>query len=162
MAFPKLATHQAPGIIGGWCLVGIIAASLSTASGAILAMGTVFSHNIVRQLDSKWPNLVTAENLLVMARVMTIPFAVASACLAAFYRETGYLLIVSFDITLASIVAPLVSILEKTAFMSLITSSLKPALLPRTTTVWLFLCQKSEPSSSLPFHHYGRSYESHP
>ena len=40
---------------------------------------------------------------------MTIPFAITSACLAAFYRETGYLLIVSFDITLATIVAPLVS-----------------------------------------------------
>ena len=108
MAFPKLATQQAPGFIGGWCLVGIVAASLSTASGAILAMGTVFSHNIVRQLSYKWPHLVTADNLLVMARVMTIPFAMTSACLAAFYRETGYLLIVSFDITLATIVAPLV------------------------------------------------------
>ena len=112
MAFPKLATQQAPAFIGGWCLMGIVAASLSTASGAILAMGTVFSHNIVRQMDYKWPDLITDDNLLTMARVMTIPFAIASACLAAFYRETGYLLIVSFDITLATIVAPLVSIVS--------------------------------------------------
>ena len=61
MAFPKLTTQQAPGFIGGWCLVGIVAASLSTASGAILAMGTVFSHNIVRQLDFKWPHLITDD-----------------------------------------------------------------------------------------------------
>jgi hypothetical protein len=45
-----------------------------------------------------------------MARIMTIPFAITSSCLAVFYRDTGYLLIVSFDITLATIVAPLVSI----------------------------------------------------
>jgi Na+/proline symporter len=108
MAFPKLAVHQAPAFIGAWCLLGIVAASLSTASGAILAMGTVFSHNIVRQLDTIYPHLVTDDNLLLMARVMTIPFAVTSALLAAYYRETGYLLIVSFDITLATIVAPLV------------------------------------------------------
>jgi len=107
MAFPKLATHQAPGFIGAWCLVGIVAASLSTASGAVLAMGTVFSHNILRQLDVKWPHLVTDDTLLQMARLMTFPFALTSACLAAYYRETGYLLIVAFDIVLASVVAPL-------------------------------------------------------
>jgi len=109
MAFPKLTTHQAPGIIGGWCLVGIVAASLSTASGAILAMGTVFSHNIVRQLDAIRPDIVTTDTLLFMARLMTLPFALISACLAAYYRETGYLLIVAFDIVLASVVAPLVA-----------------------------------------------------
>ena len=109
MAFPKLATHQAPWFIGGWCLLGIVAASLSTASGAVLAMGTVFSHNIVRQLDAKWPDLVTTDTLLFMARLMTLPFALISACLAAYYRETGYLLIVAFDIVLASVVTPLVA-----------------------------------------------------
>jgi hypothetical protein len=58
-AFIKLLTHEAPDFLGGWCLVGIIAASMSTADGAILAMGTVVSHNIMRQLDGVYPNLVT-------------------------------------------------------------------------------------------------------
>lgn len=40
IAFLRLVTHQAPAFLGGWCLIGIIAASMSTADGAILAMGT--------------------------------------------------------------------------------------------------------------------------
>jgi Na+/proline symporter len=87
---------------------------MSTADGAILAMGTVFSHNIMRQLDAKYPKLVTPENLLNMARLSTIPFTIAATLIGAYYREsdnaagaTGYLLIVAFDIVLASVVAPL-------------------------------------------------------
>jgi Na+/proline symporter len=72
-------------------------------------MGTVFSHNIVRQLSHWYPDLVTSDTLLLMARLMTFPFALTAACLAAYYRETGYLLIVAFDIVLASVVCPLVA-----------------------------------------------------
>lgn len=112
-AFIKLLTHQAPEFLGGWCLIGIIAASMSTADGAILAMGTVMSHNVLRQFDEIWPHLVTPENLLVMARITTIPFTVISALIGSFYRSshsagaTGYLLIVAFDIVLATVVVPL-------------------------------------------------------
>jgi len=112
-AFIKLLTHQAPEFLGGWCLIGIIAASMSTADGAILAMGTVFSHNVVRQFDKWYPWLVTPDNLLLAARVTTIPFTLISSFIAAFYRSshsagaTGYLLIVAFDITFATVVVPL-------------------------------------------------------
>ena len=112
-AFIKLLTHQAPDFLGGWCLIGIIAASMSTADGAILAMGTVFSHNVVRQFDQWYPWLVTPENLLFAARVTTVPFTLISSFIAAFYRSshsagaTGYLLIVAFDITFATVVVPL-------------------------------------------------------
>jgi len=115
-AFVKLLSHQVPPFLGGWCLVGIVAASMSTADGAILAMGTVFSHNLMRLLDVKFPRLITSKNLLVMARLSTIPFTVASALIGSKYRSsdsaagaTGYLLIVAFDIVLASVVAPLVA-----------------------------------------------------
>jgi Na+/proline symporter len=87
--------------------MGIVAASMSTADGAILAMGTVFSHNILRQLDTVYPSLITVDNLLTAARLSTIPFTIIAAFLAAFYKETGYLLIVAFDIVLASVIAPL-------------------------------------------------------
>jgi hypothetical protein len=87
---------------------------MSTADGAILAMGTVFSHNLMRLLDVKFPNLITSKNLLLMARLSTIPFTVASALIGSKYRSsdsaagaTGYLLIVAFDIVLAAVVAPL-------------------------------------------------------
>jgi len=100
----KLLTHQAPPFLGGWCLIGIIAASMSTADGAILAMGTVMSHNVIRQFDDCFPALVTPDNLLRMARLTTIPFTLASTLIAGYYRSshsaggTGYLLIVAFDI----------------------------------------------------------------
>jgi Na+/proline symporter len=112
-AFIQLLTNQAPAWIGAWCLIGICAASMSTADGAILAMGTVFSHNVVRQLDAFIPDLITNDNLLSVARVSTIPFTIAAACIGAFYRSdhsagaTGYLLIVAFDVVLATVVVPL-------------------------------------------------------
>lgn len=100
-------TNQVPPGIGAWCFMGIVAASMSTADGAILAMGTVFSHNILRQLDAVYPSLITVDNLLSAARLSTIPFTIIAASLAAFYQETGYLLIVAFDIVLAAVIAPL-------------------------------------------------------
>jgi len=112
-AFIKLLTHQAPSFLGGWCLFGIVAASMSTADGAILAMGTVFSHNLMRQLDGWFPNLITNDNLLNMARAATVPLTLASTLIAAYFRSghpagaTGYLLIVAFDVVLATVVAPL-------------------------------------------------------
>jgi Na+/proline symporter len=99
--------HQAPPFLGGWCLFGIVAASMSTADGAILAMGTVFSHNVVRQLGSVVPNLITDANLLNAARLSTIPFTLAATLIATYNQQTGYLLIVAFDIVLATVVVPL-------------------------------------------------------
>jgi Na+/proline symporter len=112
----KLLTRDAPPVLGAWGLIGIVAASMSTADGAILAMGTVFSHNVVRQLDPFFPGLITSKNLLMAARIATVPFTITSACIASFYRsndgaagETGGLLIVAFDIVLATVVPSLVA-----------------------------------------------------
>jgi Na+/proline symporter len=86
---------------------------MSTADGAILAMGTVFAHNIVRQLDAWKPDLISAKNLLWVTRLATIPLSMASAMIAAYYTSdnpqgaTGYLLIVAFDVMLATAVVPL-------------------------------------------------------
>jgi len=117
-AFIKLLTHEAPPFLGGWCLIGIVAASMSTCDGAILAMGTVFSHNIMRNSRHFLPcvktSFVTESNLLLMARVVSVPLTCISALIAAFYRSnhsagaTGYLLIVAFDIVLATAVVPLI------------------------------------------------------
>lgn len=112
-AFIKLLTHNVSPFLGAWCCVGIISASMSTANGAILAMGTVMSHNVFRQLDAWFPNLITPDNLLTAARIATAPMTIISACIASFYRSstgggTGYLLIVAFDIVLATVVIPLI------------------------------------------------------
>lgn len=80
-------------------------------------MGTVFSHNIVRNIGSFLPictdGFVTHDNLLKLARIASIPFTVIATLVAAYYRSshsagaTGYLLIVAFDVVLASVVVPL-------------------------------------------------------
>jgi hypothetical protein len=84
------------------------------SDGAILAMGTVFAHNLMRQLDVFWPNkIVTDKNLLLSARLATIPLTLAAALIAGYYRSdhpsgaTGYLLIVAFDVVLATVTVPL-------------------------------------------------------
>jgi hypothetical protein len=103
LAFVKLLTHDVPGFIGGWCLVGIVCASMSTADGAILAMGTTFANNILRNIA--W---VSDDNLLQASRISTIPFAVISGFIATFNAgNTGYLLVVAFDVVLAAAVVPL-------------------------------------------------------
>jgi hypothetical protein len=68
----------------------------------------------MRQLDFKFPNLVRSDNLLLMARISTMPFTLISTVLGAYYRNsdnaagaTGYLLIVAFDIVLAMVVPSL-------------------------------------------------------
>ena len=107
-AFIKLLTTVPPGFLGGWGLLGIVAASMSTSDGAILALGTVFSHNIMRHFVS-----ISEKNLLLIARLATIPFAFAAMLVAAFYQSshsagaTGYLLIVAFDVVLAGCIVPL-------------------------------------------------------
>lgn len=109
-AFIKLLTHEAPAFLGGWALICIIAASMSTCDGAILAMGTVFSHNIIRNIGC---GIITNKNLLTIARIASIPFTILAIIIASYYKSnhslgaTGYLLVVAFDIVLASTVVPL-------------------------------------------------------
>lgn len=112
-AFVKFLTHEAPNGLGGWCLFGIVAASMSTADGAILAIGSVTSHNLMRQLNEFIPNLVNDNNLVLIARITTLPLAIVSTLIAAYLNSahsagaTGYLLIVAFDVVLATVVVPL-------------------------------------------------------
>lgn len=82
---------------------------MSTADGAILAMGTVWAHNVTRQLDVWYPNLVTPQTLLRAARFSTVPLTLAATLIADQVRETGYLLVVAFDIVLAAVVMPLLA-----------------------------------------------------
>jgi hypothetical protein len=81
---------------------------MSTASGAVLAMGTVMSHNVARQLDRWYPSFITESNLLQMCRFATLPTAVVAALIASLKPDkTGYFLIVAFDIVLATTIVPL-------------------------------------------------------
>jgi hypothetical protein len=127
MAFIKYLSHNVPPFLGAWgyvsimacsrlvflkrnfrclttclvanSLVGLVAASMSTADGAILAMGTVWSHNVTRQLDKWYPNLVTSSNLIRAAQLSTVPFTLAAAMIATKVQATGYLLIVALYVS---------------------------------------------------------------
>ena len=107
-AFIKLLTTVPPAFLGGWGLLGIVAASMSTSDGAILALGTVFSHNLMRHVAP-----FSEEKLLSFARFATVPFAFIAMLIASFYQSehpagaTGYLLIVAFDVVLAGCIVPL-------------------------------------------------------
>lgn len=114
----RLLTHEAPNWLGGWTLIGIVAASMSTSDGAILAMSTVAAHNLFRRIPLFFPrvpeNLVTQDNLLLLTRVFGLPCTVIAILIASFYENpshsagaTGYLLIVAFDIVLAGCVVPI-------------------------------------------------------
>jgi len=85
------------GFIGGWLLVAIVAASMSTGDGAILAMGTVWSHNILRKVKSLLPDGTEDAQLLKIARISSFFFAaIAAAIASAKPDKTGYFLIVAF------------------------------------------------------------------
>jgi hypothetical protein len=86
--------------MGGWIIMGIVAASMSTADGAIIAMGTVFSHNLLRKFGGA---LAEEKNLLTIARVSTLLWAIVAAAIASTKpNETGYFLLVAFDCVFAA------------------------------------------------------------
>ena len=91
--------------IGGWVLLAIVAASMSTGDGAILAMSTVTAHNLLRKLPSEF--FKSEKNLLMLARLATLVVAPLAIIIAGLVPgQTGYLLIVAFDIMLAGSYAP--------------------------------------------------------
>jgi hypothetical protein len=106
-AFLKLITTQFPAFLGCWILIGIVAASMSTSDGAILAIGTVMSHNVGRKLLHKMGIEPSGNHLIWIVRATMVPATLIAAIIAATYNETGYLLVVAFDISLSGAVAPL-------------------------------------------------------
>jgi len=88
--------------IGIWILLAIIAASMSTGDGAILAMGTVLGHNILGKFGAP------KSKLLTVTRISTLFWTLISAGIASSVPgKTGYLLIVAFDIMFAGCVVPM-------------------------------------------------------
>ncbi|CAN0076985.1 unnamed protein product, partial [Pylaiella littoralis] len=100
------AKRQMPTFLGAWVLIGMFAASMSTSDGAILAISTVLSHDIARKAIPGGERLADST-LLKVVRGSTIPVTLIASIVASTYTQTGYLLIVAFDIVLASCIAPL-------------------------------------------------------
>ncbi|WP_210505521.1 sodium:solute symporter family protein [Naasia sp. SYSU D00057] len=100
-----LLADYAPPVIAILVLSGIVAASFSTASGAILATSAIAVRNIfnVRRLSETGP-----DPLLKWTRLAMIPMVVAGAFLAIRVSQTGILLTLAFDLMLACLAAPFI------------------------------------------------------
>ncbi|MFQ5753368.1 MAG: sodium:solute symporter, partial [bacterium] len=99
-----IALHNLPAIIGGLLILGIIAASMSTAAGVILALANVITRNLVqRYMKTKWNN----ETMLRFSRLIAIPTMTAAVLFAYIRPEPGTLLILAFDVVLAGCFVPL-------------------------------------------------------
>jgi len=125
-----LANFPMNGFIGGWVLIAIMAASMSTGDGAILAMSTVLAHNILEKFG------LPKQRLLFVTRLSTLFWALVSAGIAsAVPGKTALMLIVAFDIMLAGCVIPMFAAVywksckPMAAFVAMITGSLTRLIL---------------------------------
>lgn len=110
MALPILATEYLPFAVGAAILMGVIGASMSTASGGLLAISSVVSRNLItRIIRRRWLGKpgTSDRRLLFMTRVTIIPMMVAGATLGYLAPNPGVYLVLAFDIMFAGAFAPL-------------------------------------------------------
>lgn len=99
-----IGLNNLPALIGGLLILGIIAASMSTAAGVILALANVITRNMVqRRIKTRWNN----QMMLRFSRIIAIPTMAAAVFFAYIRPEPGTLLILAFDVVLAGCFVPL-------------------------------------------------------
>ena len=100
--FTLLADH-APAWLAVLVLSGVVAASFSTGSGAILATSAVAVRNVfgVRRIV-----LTGHDPLLRWTRIAMVPVVVLGIVIALRVAQTGILLTLAFDLMLAGLVVP--------------------------------------------------------
>jgi SSS family solute:Na+ symporter len=102
----QLLDAQAPTLLAVLSLSGIVAASFSTASGAILATSAVAVRNIfgVRRIVAD----DQTDPLLRWTRMAMVPVVLLGVFFAIRVSQTGILLALAFDVMLACLVAPFI------------------------------------------------------
>ncbi|GGN83895.1 sodium:solute symporter [Actinoplanes lobatus] len=100
----QLLDDHAPVIMAILVLSGIVAASFSTASGAILATAAVAVRNVAGVRRAVAPG--HHDPLLRWTRVAMLPVTVLGVFLALRVSQTGILLTLAFDLMLACLIAP--------------------------------------------------------
>ena len=110
LALPLLSTEFMPFAIGAAILMGVIGASMSTASGGLLAISSVISRNMMQRIirrrwmgKSNWSD----SKLLLVTRIVIAPMMIVGSTLAYFVPAPGIYLILAFDIVFAGAFAPL-------------------------------------------------------
>jgi solute:Na+ symporter, SSS family len=90
-------------------LAGVIGASLSTGDGAVLATSSVIARNVFGyRAEESDVEAMDMDKLLLVTRTLTVPIAIIGAFFAIRLPETGLLLVLAFDISLAGVVVPYV------------------------------------------------------
>ncbi|PJJ54279.1 SSS family solute:Na+ symporter [Mumia flava] len=100
----QLLDGYAPALLAILVLSGVVAASFSTASGAILATAAVAVRNIAGVRREVEPG--HADPLLRWTRVAMLPVVAIGIFLAIRVSQTGILLTLAFDLMLACLIAP--------------------------------------------------------
>ncbi len=110
LALPLLSTQFMPFAIGAAILMGVIGASMSTASGGLLAISSVISRNMIQRIiQRRWLGREpwNDNKLLMTTRIIIIPMMVAGTTLGYFVPAPGVYLVLAFDIMFAGAFAPL-------------------------------------------------------
>lgn len=99
-----LALHDMPAMIGGAVVLGVIAASMSTASGVVLDLANLLTRNVIQRFSTtSWDD----ATMLRISRWVALPTMGASVVFAVVRPQPGILLILAFDIVLAGCFVPL-------------------------------------------------------
>jgi Na+/proline symporter len=110
LAYPTFALNHVPFAIGAAILMGVLGASMSTASGGLLAISSVMSRNIIQRnilkRIMKRPGM-NDRRLLITTRLFMIPMMVAAFILGYLIPQPGIYLILAFDIVFAGAWGPL-------------------------------------------------------
>ncbi|MBT0769495.1 hypothetical protein KIH74_11225 [Kineosporia sp. J2-2] len=101
----QLLDGHAPVLLAVLSLSGIVAASFSTASGAVLATSAVAVRNIAGVRREVAPG--HRDPLLRWTRVAMLPVVLVAVVLAIRVSQTGILLTLAFDLMLACLAVPL-------------------------------------------------------
>lgn len=110
LALPILSTEFMPFAIGAAILMGVVGASMSTASGGLLAISSVISRNMMQRIiRRRWMGKPgwSDNRLLVVTRLVIIPMMVVGTTIGYFVPAPGIYLILAFDIMFAGAFAPL-------------------------------------------------------
>lgn len=110
LALPILSMEHMPFAIGAAILMGVIGASMSTASGGLLAISSVVSRNMIsRIIRRRWLGKPSIDDrkLLWITRVVIIPMVAGGTILGYLVPAPGIYLILAFDVVFAGAFAPL-------------------------------------------------------
>lgn len=100
----QLLDGFAPAVLAVLVLSGIVAASFSTASGAILATSAIAVRNVGGVRREVEPG--RHDPLLRWTRFAMVPIVIAGIFIALRISQTGILLTLAFDLMLACLIAP--------------------------------------------------------